>query len=143
MREIQYILYADTIQKPAAGVPLAKDLSRSNDRRGAGRRRQVLHPGERAAQLLVLGQRYDRSGSVRASSAQAIRVHVRGLRGEAQPAEGSRAAVHIEKAAARQGLPPADHGAVEGPVLVLSAAGCAHTTFLCNMIHMIPIKRTV
>lgn len=134
---------ADTIEEPAAGVPIPQNVPRSDDRCGTGRRREILHSGERAAEFVVLGECHDRAGSVRTPSTQKVRVYVRGLRGEAKSTEGPGAALHLEEAAARQGLPPADHGAAEGPVLVLPAAGSAHAAFLRNVIRMIPIKRTV
>jgi len=80
---------------------------------------------------------------VRIASAQTVRIHVRSLRGEARSSEGQSTDVHLEKIAAWQGLPPADHGAADGPIIVLSAARCAHTTFLRHVILiMIPIERT-
>ena len=118
-------------------------MSRSDDRRGPSRRRKVLHPSEGTAEFVVLSECYDRAGSVRTSPAQTIRVHIRGLRGETKPIEGPGAAVHSEEATTWQSLPLAGHSAVEGPVLVLSAAGCTHTTFLHHVIRMIPIKRTI
>ena len=133
----------DTIQESTARVPISQNMSRSNDRCGPSRRRKVLHPGEGTAEFVVLSECYDRAGSVRASPAQAIRVHIRGLRGETKSTEGPSAAVHSEEATTWQSLPLAGHSAAEGPVLVLSAAGCTHTTFLHRVIRMIPIKRTV
>lgn len=41
--------YAGTVQESAAGVPIPQNVPRSDDRRRAGRRREVLHPGEGTA----------------------------------------------------------------------------------------------
>lgn len=135
------IRYADTIQKRTTRVQITKDLSWGNYRGGISGYSEILHPGARIERSFSIGEYNNDPRPMWTASSTTFRVHIRSMRGKTESAERSSASLHPEEAAAGQDLPPADYGAGERSIVILSADRCTHSTFLCTLTRMIFIER--